>query len=192
MGITRFGLAAACGVGGGVAAALVVVLPRLGAAGRDDRLADYAGLLIVLMAVHLGSRAAAGLRPPAGFGARVGAAVLIASCASSAVGIGLYALYALLRPRLLAERYAFYVTHVRAGGVAAEQSTAALAELAARRAQHLDPSFQALAGAGTVFFCATLLGAFLAFRWRVASRLGAAGGARAGAPATGGRFWRRR
>ena len=179
-------LAASCGLGGGLVAALVVVLPRLGHAGGDSALADYAGLAVVLLAVHLGSRAAAGPAPGSGFGARFGAAALIATLASSAVGIGLYVLYAELRPALLAERYALYVSRVQAGGVAVERGAAALAELAARRAQYLDPAFQALAGAGTFYFCAMLLGAYLAFRARVAARLGM------GAAATGGRSSPRR
>ncbi len=180
-------LAASCGLGGGLVAALVDVLPRLGRAG-DSALADYAGLAVVLLAVRLGSRAAAGPGPGNGLGARLGAAALVATLASTAVGIGLYALYAELRPGLLAERYALYVSRVQAGGVAPERSTAALAELAARRAQYLDPAFQALAGAGTLFFCAMLLGVFLVFRARVAARLGLS----AATPARGDRSWRRR
>ena len=185
-------LAAAAGVGGGLAAALVVVLPRLVVAGGDSRLADYAGLLIVLLAVYQGSRIAAGPRPPAGLGARPLAATLIATLASSVIGISLYLLYAALRPELLGERYSHYLARVRSGGVAAERTAAALAELAARRAEYLDPAFQALAGSGTVFFCAMLLAAYLATRGLVAARLDAALRARERAPATADRFSRRR
>jgi len=57
---------------------------------------------------------------------------------------------------------------------------AALADLAVRKAQYVDPLFQSLSGAVTALFFAMVVGGYSVFRWRVAARLAAARRATAG------------
>jgi hypothetical protein len=170
-------LAAAAGLVGGVLAALVGVVPALVAPGTDGRFASYAAVLVALIAVQLGTRAAAAAPEDAGFRPRLAAAALIAALVAVLDGFGLYLLYAALKPGLLATRYAGYEAHLWSAGLAPQRLAAGLAALTARRAQYLDPAYQALEGAGTPLFCGLVLGAYLAFRARVAARLGRRPGA---------------
>jgi hypothetical protein len=165
-------LAATAGVVGGLLAALVAMVPGLTARGGDSRFAAYAAILVTLIAIQLGTRAVAALPSDAGFGARLAAAALIAALIALLDGIGLYVLYAALRPGLLAARYAGYEAALHAARLAPAQLAAGLGALAARRAQYLDPAYQALEGAGLVLFCGLVFGAYLAFYARVAARLG--------------------
>ena len=162
--------AAGAGLIGGLAAGLIAVVPALVGAGGDGRLVGYAALLAVLIAVQVGARAAA--RAPAGFRERLAAAALIAVIAAVLYGLALYLLYAVLRPELLTVRYAGYEAALWSAGLTPERQAAGLAALATRRAQYLDPAYQALEGAGLALFCGLVLGAYGAFRARVARRLG--------------------
>jgi hypothetical protein len=166
------GLAAAAGLLGGVLAGLAGVLPALLMPATDGHFASYAAILVTLIAVQLGGRAAAAAPADAGFRARLVATATIAALIAVLDGLGLYLLYAALRPGLLAVRYAGYEAQLWSTGLAPERLAAGLAALAARRAQYLDPLYQALEAAGTLLFCGLVLGAFLAFRARVARRLG--------------------
>ncbi|MBS0393341.1 MAG: hypothetical protein JSR54_01880 [Proteobacteria bacterium] len=96
----------------------------------------------------------------------------VAGLVALAHGAALYALYAGLRPGLLAERFAAAGAALRAASLPPERLAQGLAGLAARRAQALDPLYQALEGAVTVLFCGLVLGAYLAFQAQVAARLG--------------------
>jgi hypothetical protein len=166
------GLAAAAGLVGGLLACLVGIVPALVTAGTNGRFAGYAALLVTLIAVQLGGRAAAAGPLDAGFGARLAATSLIAALIAVVDELGLYRLYAALRPELLATRYATYEAQLWSAGLAPARLAAGLAALATRRAQYLDPLYQALEGAGTLLFCGLVFGAYLAFRARLAARLG--------------------
>ncbi len=163
-------LAAAAGIVGGLLACLVAILPALLLPAADGRFASYAAILVTLIAVQLGSRAAAAT--DAGFGARLGAAALIAALVAVLDALGLYLLYAVLKPDLLAARFGAYEAALWAAALPPARLAAGLAALAARRAQALDPLYQAVEGAGLLLFCGLVLGAFIAFRARIASRLG--------------------
>lgn len=158
-------LAVASGVLGGGFAALVLVLPPLLTRGGDGTVPEYLAILVTLLAVHVGGRAATTARPDSGFGARVGYVVVAALVASAIATAALYGLYAGWRPGLLEARYALHAAPTAPGGVG-------VADLTAHRAQSLDPAFQALSGGGRLLFCGLLFGAYGAFRWRVARRLG--------------------
>ena len=165
-------LAAAAGLVGGVLACLVGIAPALATPGASGRFASYAAILVTLIAVQLGARAAAAAPDGGGFGARLGAAAVIAALVAVLDGFGLYLLYALMRPELLAARYGAYEAQLWSAGLPPARLAAGLAELAARRAQYLSPLYQAIEGAGTLAFCGLVLGAYLAFRARLAARLG--------------------
>jgi hypothetical protein len=167
MNATPRSLALAWGLGGGVLAALVMVVPELLARPGGGRLAGYAGLAAGLIAVHLGTRAAT--TADAGFGARLVNAALLAASVSLLAGLGLYGLFARLRPELLAARFSAYQQSVAASGAPAERIARELARLAASRAQYLDAGYQALSSASTLFFFGMLLGGYGAWR---AHRLG--------------------
>jgi len=167
-----YALAAAAGLVGGLLAGLVSVVPALALPGADGRFASYAAILVTLIAVQLGARAAAAAPAGAGFGARLGAAALITALVALLDGLALYLLYAGLRPGLLAARYAAYEAQLWAAGLPPARLAAGLGALTARRAQYLDPLYQAAEGAGLLLFCGLVLGAFLAFRARLAARLG--------------------
>ncbi|HUO96620.1 MAG TPA: hypothetical protein VMT92_10370 [Steroidobacteraceae bacterium] len=162
--------AARAGTIGGLAAGLIAIVPALLGSSGDGRIVGYAALLAVLISVQVGARAAA--LAPAGFAARLAAAALIAVLASALYGLALYLLYAALRPQLLTLRYSAYAAALWTSGLSPERQAAGLAELAARRAQYLDPAYQAVEGAGLALFCGLVLGAYGAFRARVAGRLG--------------------
>ena len=162
-------LALAWGLGGGVLAALVMVVPELLARPDAGRLAEYAGLAAGLIAVHLGTRAAA--REDSGFGARLANATLLAASVSLIAGLGLYALFAGLRPGLLAARLSAYQQSVSTSGAPAERIARELARLAASRAEYLDAGYQALSSASTLFFFAMLLGGYGAWRAHLVGRL---------------------
>jgi hypothetical protein len=160
------------GLGGGALAALAMLLPSLAAPGADARLGEYAGTMVALLAIHLGTRAVAAAQPVLGFGRRVGLAMLLVACASAVLGVGLYALYRFLRPDLLAIRYLGFEARLAASHEPAARVAAELARLAQQQAQYLDPAFQALTTAGTVFFFGMLLALYSAWRARVLARLG--------------------
>jgi hypothetical protein len=162
-------LALSWGLGGGVVASLALIAPHLLGAAPDSRLADYGALVAGLLAVQLGLGASA--RPGAGFRERMRCATLVAATVSLATGFGAYVLFAVLRPMLLADRYAAQQRAVAGSGAGAERMSKELLSLAARKAQYLDPVFQALSSAGTLFFFGMLLGAYWAWRVHVASRL---------------------
>jgi hypothetical protein len=166
------GVAARYGFAGGLCASLVMVVPAYVSENATTPLADWGGTLVTLLAVHAGLRAATAAPGDAGFGRRIGIATVIATAASAIVAAGLYALYATWRPGLLAARYALYAERLRSGGEApAGRAAFEVARLAARKAQYLDPAFQAFAAAGTIFFFAMLFGAYSAWHFRVAARL---------------------
>lgn len=177
MSARALGLATAAGLLGGILACLVAIVPALATSGTDGRFASYAAILVTLIAVQLGTRAAAAAPADAGFGARLAAATLIAALVAVLDGLGLYLLYAALKPALLATRYGAYEARLWSAGLAPQRLAAGLAALAARRAQYLDPLYQAVEGAGTLLFCGLVLGAYLAFRARLAARLGRRPGA---------------
>lgn len=177
MSARALGLAARAGVVGGLLAGLVGIGPALLVPGTDGRFASYAAILVTLIAVQLGTRAAAATPDDAGFGARLAAAALIAALVAALDGLGLYLLYAALKPGLLTARYAAYEAQLWSSGLAPQRLAAGLAALTARRAQYLDPLYQAAEGAGMLLFCGLVLGAYLAFRARVAARLGRQPGA---------------
>jgi hypothetical protein len=160
----------AYGLGGGTAAALVLAAVGSASPGAA-RGAEYAALAAGLLAVHLGMRRAVGLAPPA----LLGRALVLAALVSAAVGLGAYALYAWLRPALLAERYASYRHVLEAGALPTARAAQELARLETMRAAYLDPGYQALSTAGTLFFVAVLLGGYAGFRAHLARRLGGAG-----------------
>ena len=164
-------LAVAAGLVGGALAWLAGSVPALVTRGTDGRFESYAAILVCLIAVQLGAHAAAAALADAGFGARLAAASLIAALVALLDGVGLLLLYVVQRPGLLAARYTGYEAQLWAAGLAPGRLAAGLASLAARRAQYLDPVYQALEGAGTVLFCGLVLGAYLAFRARIAARL---------------------
>lgn len=159
------------GIGGGLAAGVASVLPPLLSPATDARVGNVAGLLVALVAVELGTRAAAAARPGAATAVRLGEAALVTTLVSAGAGLALYVLYAWLRPGLLAEHYARYEARLKLAGLGTERAAAALAELASRRPEYLDPLFQAAEGAALVFFCGMLLGGYGAFRARLAARL---------------------
>jgi hypothetical protein len=160
------------GLGGGALAALAMLLPALAMTGADARLGEYAGTMVALLAIHLGTRAVAVAEPVLAFGRRVRLAVLLVACASGVLGAGLYALYRYLRPDLLAIRYVGLEARLAASREPAARVAAELARLAQQQAQYLDPAFQALTTAGTVFFFGMLLALYSAWRARVLARLG--------------------
>jgi hypothetical protein len=165
-------LAAAAGLVGGVLACLAGIVPALVTPDADGRFASYAAILVTLITVQLGARAAAAAPGGAGFRARLAAAALIAGLIALLDSLGLYLLYAALKPALLATRYAGYEAHLWSAGLPPQRLAAGLAALTARRAQYLDPLYQAVEGAGLLLFCGLVLGAYLAFRARLAARLG--------------------
>jgi hypothetical protein len=165
-------VAARYGFAGGLCASLVMVVPASLSDAATTPLGDLGGTLVVLLAVHAGMRAATAAEAFTGFGRRIGIATVIATGASAIVAVGLYALYAAWRPGLLAARYALYEQRLKSGGGApAGRAAFEVARLAARKAQYLDPAFQAIAAAGTIFFFAMLFGAYAAWHFRVAARL---------------------
>jgi hypothetical protein len=164
-------LAIVAGLVGGVLASLAGILPAYLAPAADGRFGLYAAILVTLIAVQLGARAAAATAADGGFAARLGAAALIAMLVACVDVLGLYLLYAALKPGLLAARYGAYEAQLWAAGLAPARLAAGLAALAVRRAQYLDPLYQALEGAGALLFCGLVLGAYLAFRAQVAARL---------------------
>ena len=161
------------GLGGGVIAALAMLVPALAAPGADARLGEYAGTMVALLAIHLGTRAVAAAEPMLAFGRRVGLATLLVTCASGVLGVGLYTLYRFLRPDLLAIRYTGFEARLAVSREPAARVAAELARLAEQKAQYLDPAFQALSTAGTVFFFGMLLALYSAWRSRVLARLAA-------------------
>ncbi len=137
------------------------------------RLADYAALLVVMLGTLGGLRSVVDARPAASFADRLAAMSASAASASAVLAIALWKLYAAWRPALLEMRYRSVVeAATRRSDPALVQ--AALADLVARRAQYLDPLFQALSGAVTALFFAILVGGYAVFRWRVAARIAAA------------------
>ncbi len=165
-------LAAAAGLVGGALACLAGIGPALLTPAANGRFASYATILVTLIAVQLGARAAAAAPDGGGFRARLAAASVIAVLVAVLDGLGLYLLYAALRPGLLAARYGAFEAQLWSAGLPPERLAAGLGELAARRAQYLSPVFQAIEGAAMVLFCGVVLGAYLAFRARLAARLG--------------------
>jgi hypothetical protein len=165
-------LSAVAGLVGGILASLAGIVPALVTPGGDGRFASYAAILVTLIAVQLGARAAAALPADGGFGPRLAAAAVTATLLAAIDGIGLYLLYAVFRPGLLAVRYATYEAQLWSAGLSPSRLAAGLGALAARRAQFLDPLYQAAEGAGMLLFCGLVLGAYLAFRARLAARLG--------------------
>lgn len=163
------GIAVRFGVLGGVLSSAFIVLPP--AFGTGGRLTDYAGMMIAMLAVFFGSRAIGTAHPSLGFGRRVVLGTTIVVVSSAIVGLALYALYAKVRPLLLAERYAEFQQRVRTSGAPAERIATELERLAAQKAQYLDPAFQALGTAGTLAFFGIVLAAYSAWRWRVLQRL---------------------
>src|SRR5208282_2039876 len=113
----------------------------------------------------------ASARPGAGFRERIQCATLIAAAVSLTTGLGAYVLFAVLRPTLLADRFAAQQRALAGSALGTERIAHELVSLAARKAQYLDPLFQALSTAGTLFFFGMLLGAYGAWRVHVASRL---------------------
>lgn len=170
MSRTPLALAAVAGtVGGGLAVVLSVGAALLRPV-DDGRFASYAAVLVTLISVQLGARAAAEAPGGGGFGARLSAGAAIAVMLAVADGVGLFVLYAWLRPGLLAARYAAIEAALAKAPLAAAAAARATAALAARRAQALDPLYQALEGAGLLLFCGLVLAAYLAFRARVVAR----------------------
>jgi hypothetical protein len=159
------------GILGGLLASAFVVLPPLLAPGSGGRLTDYAGMMVAMLAVFFGSRAIGVVHPELTYGRRAVLGTTIVVVASTTVGLSLYALYASLRPALLAERYADYESRVRSSGQPPERIAAELERLASQKVQYLDPAFQALATAGTLAFFGIVLAMYSAWRWRVAQRL---------------------
>ena len=162
-------LALAWGFGGGVVAGLVMVVPELASHPGGGRLAAYGGLAAGLIAVHLGTRAAA--RVDASFGARLGNATLLAASVSLLVGLSLYGLFARLRPGLLAERFSAYQHSVAVSGAPAERIARELGRLAASEPKYLDAGYQALSSASTLFFFSMLLAGYGAWRAHLVRRL---------------------
>ncbi len=166
--LTRATLA---GLLSGGLAALAAVVPALMGTG-DTRMAEYEAMLVLLVATHLGLAAAMRRLPSASFQLRLGSAAVAALVAATVLGVALHQLYAVWRPGLLGARYALLLAEVAQRGDAA-RAAAMLADLAARRAQQLDPGYQALSGAGTPLFFSLVVGGYSTFRWRVAQRLAA-------------------
>jgi hypothetical protein len=164
--------AVAAGAVAGLVAAAVAVVPALGVVG-DTRLADYAALLVVILGTLGGLRSVVDARPDASFADRLAAMAGSALAASAVLAMALWRLYAVWRPALLELRY----QSVLAGAARRSDPSvahAALADLALRRAQYVDPLFQSLSGAVTALFFAMVVGGYAVFRWRVAARLAAA------------------
>jgi hypothetical protein len=159
------------GVLGGLLASAFVALPPLLTAGGGGRLTDYAGMMVAMLAVFFGSRAIGTVHPDLPYGRRAVLGTTVVVVSSAIVGLALYALYAWLRPTLLAERYAEYEQRVRASGQPPERIAAELERLAAQKIQYVDPAFQALGTAGTLAFFGIVLALYSAWRWRVAQRL---------------------
>ncbi|MCZ8131934.1 MAG: DUF4199 domain-containing protein [Steroidobacteraceae bacterium] len=163
----RFGLI------GGLLASVFIVGPPLLAPALGGALTDYAGLMIAMLAVWMGSRALGVAHPRLPYTRRLVLGSTIVATASLVVGFALYALYAWLRPTLLAERYAALEGRVRASGREPGEVATELERLARQQVQYLDPAFQAVATAGTLFFFGMILALYAAWRWRVVQRLGA-------------------
>ncbi len=159
------------GLLGGLVSSLCRVGPALMAAAPNTKFTDYAGLLAALLALHMGLRACARARGTPSYASRLVDGSLIVIVESVVLGLALYLLYAVFRPGLLMERYGAYVAGLQASGLETARVLRALADLGARKAQYLDPVFQAVEGAGTLFFAGMLLSTYLAFRARVAERL---------------------
>lgn len=159
------------GLGGGALATLAMLLPPLVAPAADARLGEYAGTLVALLTINLGMRAVMAAEPVLAFRRRVGLAALLVACASGVLGVGLYALYRFLRPDLLAIRYTGLEARLAASREPAARVAAELARLAEQKPQFLDPAFQAVSTAGTVFFFGMLLAFWSAWRSRVLARL---------------------
>ncbi len=162
--------ALAVGLMTGALAAAVAIVPALDVAGAS-RLAEYAALLIVIVGTEVGLRYAVLGRPTVSYGERIAAVASSALTACLVLAAGLWCLYGLWRPGLLAARYAALLGGLTGDGAA---TSATIADLIARRAQYLDPLFQALSGAVTALFFALLIGGYTVFRWRVATRMAAA------------------
>jgi hypothetical protein len=152
------------GLTAGALASAAAVLPLV-LAGGATRAPEYVALLVVVLGTHVGSRQAVAGLPAPPFPVRLRAMTTTALAASALLGVALWLLYATWRPDLLDVRYRALIVD--------RASTAALADLVARRAQSVDPLFQALSVAGTGFFLAFLTGGFAAYRRRVASRMAA-------------------
>lgn len=152
------------GVTTGGLAGTSAILPLV-TAGGTPRAPEYVALLIVVLGTHVGARHAVAGLPAASFPVRLTTMTTTALVAAALLGVALWMLYADWRPDLLDARYRALL--------ADRASTGALADLVARRAQSVDPLFQALSVAGTGFFLAFLTGGFTAFRRRVASRVAA-------------------
>jgi hypothetical protein len=150
--------ALAWGTGGGALAAVLFVGVSL-VDGGAGHLAEYAGLATGLIGVHLGMRGAAGLTPQALLWRAGGLALL----ASAALGAAAFAVYGWWRPALLTARFDGYLAAVTTMHAPPARVATELARLHATRAQYLDPLYQAVSLAGTLFFFAMLLGGFVAF-----------------------------
>jgi hypothetical protein len=151
--------------GGGMAGALTILLPFT--ALHASRLAEYAGLAVGLVAVHLAMRATRGTP----FRARLAAALLVATVVSACVGGASYLLFRGIEPGLLAARYERAQLELQSSGAAPARIDAEMSRLDARKASYLDPAFMAISSAGALFFFAVLLAGFAAFRTYVAERL---------------------
>ena len=158
------------GLAGGVAAGVVWCIPVAARFGSGAGLAQGAALLIVAWSVHRAFNAATALVPGLGFGAAVGCGAAATGAASTAVAIILYALYAWLRPGVLAERYEAYVAIVTHSGRPATLVAAELARLAQHRARYLDPALAAGSAAATIGFVGLVAAAYLAWRRRLSRR----------------------
>ena len=162
------------GLVGGALAALAMLIPPLVAPGADARLGEYVGTLVALLAINLGMRSVVAAEPVLPFGRRIGLAALLVACASGVLGVALYALYRFLRPDLLAVRYTGFEARLAASREPAARVAAEIARLAEQKTQFLDPAYQAVSTAGTVFFFGMLLALWSAWRSRVLARLGGA------------------
>jgi len=162
-------IALAWGLGGGIVASLVLIVPHLAGAAPASRLADYGALAAGLLAVQLGLGASA--RPAAAFRERMQCATVVAVTVSVITGLAAYLLFAVLRPTLLAIRFAAQQRAAAGSMSGAPRGARELASLAAHKAQYLDPLFQSVSTAATLLFFGLLLGAYGAWRVHVASRL---------------------
>lgn len=173
MSLRRAAALVGWGVGGGLAAALLLVGLSLAFPGVG-RTAEYAAIAAGLLAVHLGLRGDA----QATARALLLRTLALAGLTTLALGAGAYALYAWWRPELLAARFAGYLASVGAMPAPPERIAAELARLQALREAYLDPFYQAVSLAGTLGFFAVLLGGFVAFGAHKARRFRGPGGRR--------------
>jgi len=153
---------------GGCVAGLVMWVPAMWRGSVDAQIAGYIALVVVLLSVQAGVRADAAAVGAQALRRRVLVGTQLALVEAAVVGFGLYALYAWFKPTVLAERFAaLYEAAVRAPP---DQVARRLEVLAQGRTQYLDPAFQAVQGAVTVFFAALLLVTYSAIRERVRQR----------------------